>query len=29
MKPLRKLNDEGLAEFETWIADGGVWANRP
>lgn len=22
MKPLRKLNDEGLAEFETWIADG-------
>lgn len=23
MKPLRKLNDEGLAAFETWIADGG------
>lgn len=24
MKQLRKLNDEGLAEFETWIADGGL-----
>lgn len=27
MKPLRKLNDEGLAEFEMWIAAGG--AGRP
>jgi hypothetical protein len=24
MKPLRKLNDEGLEEFEAWIAEGGV-----
>jgi len=22
MKPLRKLNDEGLADFEAWLADG-------
>ena len=24
MKPLRKLNDDGLAEFEAWIAAGGI-----